>query len=222
MGDKITLNFDESGNLGKKGRYFAIACIEMTNTKPLHNVMKNKAILKTKRKFPEFEKFDEIKASDAYPAIKDYFIRRIASKDLKIRYIVADLQHVKKQLLEDENLLYNFMLKFVIEPVAKRKGLKQMSINIDKRTIKVQSINSFENYIKIRLNYELNLDIRIDVNYLESQNSYGIQAADFIANSVYAKYEFGNDYYYNLFKHKIVQSELFPRKFFGQSKVVNF
>lgn len=222
MGDKIILNFDESGNLGKQGRYFTIACVEMrTSTKPLSNVMK-KAVLKTKQTFPKFSDCTEIKANESNPVIKDFFLRKIASKDLAIRYIVADLQHVKKQLLQDENLLYNYMLKFVIEPVAMAKGLKNLVINLDKRTIKVESINSFEGYIKIRLNYELNLDLNIEVNYIESQNSYPIQAADFIANAIYSKYEYKKDEYYNLFKHKVVQKELFPKRYFGQSKVVNF
>lgn len=222
MGDKIILNFDESGNLGKKGRYFTIACVEMkTSTKSLSNVMK-KAVLKTKRTFSNFEKYDEIKASDSYPAIKDYFLRKIASKDLSIRYIVADLHHVKNNLIQDENLLYNFMLKFIIEKIARNKGLKHLVINLDKRTIKVESINSFEGYIKIKLNYELNLDVNVEVNYIESQNSYAIQAADFIANAIYSKYEYGNELYYDIIKHKVVQNELFPKRFFGQSKIVNF
>ena len=222
MGDKMILNFDESGNFGKRGRYFTIACVATENTKPLSNVMK-KAVLKTKNTFPEFANHSEVKASDAYPPIKDYFLRKIASKDVSIRYIVADLHHVKKQLLEDENLLYNFMLKFVIEPVAMKKGLKHLVINLDKRSIKVKSTNSFEGYIKIRLNYELNLDINIEVKYVESHNSYAIQAADFIANAVNARYEYGKEhgYYYDLIEDKIVQKELFPRRFFGQKKVVS-
>jgi hypothetical protein len=221
MGDRIVLNFDESGNLGKQGRFFTIACVEMSNTKPLSNVMK-KAALKTKMTFPEFSESKEIKASDSYPPIKDYFLRKIASKDLFVRYIVADLHHVKKQLLADENLLYNYMLKFIIEPVAVKKGLKHLVINLDKRTIKVESTNSFENYIKIRINYELNLDLTIEVNYVESQNSYPIQAADFIANAINSYYEYGNSYNYDIISNKIVQKELFPRKYFGQKKVVNF
>jgi hypothetical protein len=221
-GDKLILNFDESGNLGKQGRYFTIACVETTNTKPLSNVMK-KAVLKTKKTFAEFETNDEIKASDAYPLIKDYFLRKITSKDIKIRYIVADLHHVKKQLLDDENLLYNFMLKFIIEPVALKRGLKHLIINLDKRTIKVESTNSFENYIKIRLNYELNLDLKIEVKYIESQNSYAIQAADFIANAINSKYEYGkgHDFNYKTIEDKIVQKEHFPRSYFGQKKVVS-
>ncbi|KOP78198.1 hypothetical protein AMS60_18710 [Bacillus sp. FJAT-21945] len=223
MGDKMILNFDESGNFGKKGRFFTIACVGMENTKPLSNVMK-KAVLKTKTVFPEFKDCTEIKASDAYPPIKDYFLKKIASKDLSIRYIVADLHHVKRQLLEDENLLYNYMLKFIIEPVALNRKLKHLIINLDKRSIKVKSTNSFEGYIKIRLNYELNLDINIEVNYVESQNSYAIQAADFVANAVNAKYEYGDNhrYYYDLLEGKYVQRELFPRRYFGQNKVVSF
>ncbi|UOE54908.1 DUF3800 domain-containing protein [Cytobacillus oceanisediminis] len=220
MGDKLILNFDESGNLGKQGRYFTIACIEMPFTKPLSNVMK-KTVLKVKKEFTRFENVDEIKASDSNPIIKDYFLRKIASKDLNIRYIVADLHHVKSKLLEDENLLYNYMLKFIIEPVAMRRGLKHLVINLDKRTIKVESTNSFENYIKIRLNYDLNLDLDIEVRYIESQNSYPIQAADFVANAINSKYEHGHNYNYDLISSKVVQSERFPRRYFGQQKVVS-
>jgi hypothetical protein len=221
MSEKIILNFDESGNLGSQGRFFTIACIETTVTKPLCNVMK-KAVQKTKETFPQFALENEIKASDSYPLIKDYFLRKIATKDVSIRYIVADLHHVKKKLLEDENLLYNYMLKFIIEPVALKQGLKHLVINLDKRTIKVESTNSFENYIKIRLNYDLNLDLDVEVKYVESHNSYAIQAADFVANAVYAKYEYNNDNNYDLIKHKVVQNEHFPRRYFGQQKVVNF
>jgi hypothetical protein len=221
MGEKVVLNFDESGNMGKQGKYFTIACIEMTNTKPLSNVMK-KAVLKTKDQFPKYSSYQEIKASESYPMIKDYFLRKISSKDIKIRYIVADLEHVKRELLEDENLLYNFMLQFLIVPVARQKTVSDLVINLDKRTIKVKSTNSFEEYIKLKLKYEMNLDINITVNYVESHNSYAIQAADFVANAINTKYEYGFSFYYDLINDKVRQRELFPRKFFGQSKVVSF
>ncbi len=34
--------FDESGNLGRVGRYFVIACIDTKECKALHNIMKRK------------------------------------------------------------------------------------------------------------------------------------------------------------------------------------
>lgn len=216
MSDKIFLYLDESGNLGSHGRYFTIAAIETTNSKPLNNVIK-KTILKTKKTFEDFKDNIEIKASDSTPIIKDYFLRKIASKqNICIRYIISDKVHVKKALLDDENLLYNYMLKFLIEPVAKKPGLKKLIIKLDKRSIKVKSANSFEDYINIKLRYELNLDIVVAVEYVESHNSYSIQAADFIANAIYTKYEHNYLYYYDLISSKIIDSIHFPRSKFGK------
>lgn len=221
MGKKVILNFDESGNMGTRGRYFTIACVETYNTKPLENVMK-KIILKTRKKFSKYEEMKEIKAKDAGIVVKDYFLRSICSKNVRIRYIVADLENVYEHLKEDKNLLYNYMLQFLIIPAIQGKNVDHLELNLDKRTIKVQSGNSFEDYINIKLKYELGFNLDIKVNYLESHNSYEIQAADFVANSIQSKYEFGHDYLYNIMVEKIVQAEEFPRKFFGQAKVVNF
>ena len=41
LGERCLI-FDESGNLGSKGRYFVIACIDTTNAKELHNIIKRK------------------------------------------------------------------------------------------------------------------------------------------------------------------------------------
>lgn len=215
--NKLILNFDESGNLGKKGRYFTIACVETNNIQPLKNVMK-KGILKVKKEFPRYAEHKEIKASDCSPPVKDYLLRKILSKNIEIRYIVTDLHHTKKSLIEDENLLYNYMLQFLILPAASRaSGLERLEINIDKRTIKVKSVNSFEDYIRIKLNYELNLNIDVKVNYFESHNSYAIQAADIVANTVNSFYEYkNNQHFYEILKDKVCQRELFPRQFFGK------
>lgn len=218
MGDKLILNFDESGNMGKKGRFFTIACVVVENEKPLSNVMK-KAELKTKETFTKFKDKKEIKANEAYPIIKDYFIRKICSKKLNLRYIVADLKHIKQELLDDENLLYNFLLKILIMPLAKKKGLKELVINLDKRTIKVKSTNSFEDYIKTQIWAEWGLDLKVQVNYLDSQNSYSIQAADFVANAVQSKYEYSGSQHahgYNLLKNKIIKFEHFPKDKFNK------
>lgn len=216
----MILNFDESGNLGKKGRYFTIACVAGSELKPLKNVM-NRSITNVKNKFPQFKDSREIKASESNPIIKDYMLRKIATKNIEIRYIVADLVHVQQHLLKDENLLYNYMLKFLVLPICKSdKPPRRLVLNIDKRTIKVGSTNSFTDYIKILINYDLNLPIPIEVNYYESHNSVQIQAADFVANAINAKYEYNHDYYYNLIKKKITHSEQFPYRLFGSDKVL--
>lgn len=221
MGEKVILNFDESGNMGTNGRFFTIACIETSNLKPLENTM-SKTILKTRQTFPSYTDMKEIKAKDSSGIIKDYFLRRIGSKEIKIRYVVADLENVYDRLKKDKNLLYNYMLQFIIVPAISNKKTSQLELNLDKRSIKVQSGNSFEDYIKIKLNYEMGFNIDIVVNYYESHNSYAIQAADFVANAIQTKYEHKYDAFYKLVSSKIVQRELFPRSVFGQKKIVNF
>jgi hypothetical protein len=214
----MILNFDESGNMGKDGRHFVIACVGSDNIKPLSKVMK-KATQKTKNSFVRFSNAKEIKASDSTGIIKDYILRKIASKQVDIKYVVADLEHVNQNLKEDENILYNYLLSFLVLPLARKT--KKLELNLDKRTIKVKSTNSFEDYIKLEINYKMELDVDIKVNYIESQNSYAVQAADFIANAIYTKYEYNNDYFYNIIKSNVTHRELFPRRRFGTPKVVN-
>lgn len=77
------LIFDESGNLGSLGRYFTIACIDVSSPKALHNIM-HKKLNVAKTKFPELSALhaNEIKAKDAYPCIKYHILECIARKDL--------------------------------------------------------------------------------------------------------------------------------------------
>lgn len=104
------LIFDESGNLGNSGRYFVIACIDTHNYKALHNIIKKKLGV-AKQLFQELACLhsNEIKAKDAYPCVKYHILECIANKDLSISYIVADLKYIKPALLEDKNILYNYL-----------------------------------------------------------------------------------------------------------------
>ena len=137
--------FDESGNLGTKGRYFVIACIDTMDYKSLHNIMHRKLGL-AKKKFTELAKLHshEIKAKEAYPCVKYHILECIATKDVKISYIVADLSHTKPNLLEDKNIFYNFLMKLLLDSIISEKD-NNTTINIicDNKTTKVASANSF-------------------------------------------------------------------------------
>ena len=74
-------------------------------------------------KFPDMKKdhAHEIKAVDAYPCVKHHILECIASKNLSVSYIVADLQHVKPKLLEDKNILYNYLMKLLLDRIISSK-----------------------------------------------------------------------------------------------------
>lgn len=214
------LIFDESGNLGSNGRYFVIACIDTNNRKALHNIMHKKLGI-ARQIFYELSTLhaNEIKAKDAYPCIKYHILECIAKKDLQISYIVADLQHVRSDLLDDKNIFYNYLMRLLIEKLISEKD-NETTINIicDNHTTKVASANSFSDYIKLYLLYEKDLHINLKIKYMDSDanDAYIVQAADYVANALYGYYEYGDSIYYERFKDCVKNILLFPRKLFGK------
>ena len=218
-----TLAFDESGNLGSDGRYFVIACVDTYNEKSLHNAMKKK-IGQAKDKFPKMLcDSNEIKAVNAYPAVKHHILECIVSKDVTISYIVADLNYVYPELLEDKNCFYNYLMKLLLDDIISKKDkYGKIEMKLDNKTVKVKSINSFSDYIKIHFNYQKLLNLDLSIEYIDSnaKNGYVIQAADYVANTVYSYYEYNHKSYYNIISHKINAVEEFPRSKFGQLEVI--
>lgn len=213
------LIFDESGNLGMSGRYFVIACVDTTNAKALHNIIKRKLKIAGEQ-FPELKTLHvhEIKAKDAYPCIKYHILECITSKEVSISYIVVDLVHTAPNLLNDKNIMYNFASKLLISRLitAKDTGTK-INILFDNKTTKIASKNSLKDYIIAYLNYEQGLNVNINFEYKDSDagDAYIIQAADYVANAIYTCYEYDNNLYSNILKPKIVIAEQFPYKTFG-------
>ena len=214
------LIFDESGNLGHAGRYFVIACIDTKEYKTLHNIMKRK-LKKAKDLFPELstQHAHEVKANEAYPCVKYHIIECITSKEVRISYIVADLKHVDSKLLEDKNILYNFIMRLLISKVITEKD-KGSKINIlcDNKTTKVASKNSLGDYLKLYLNYECGYSLDLNILFKDSDagDAFIIQAADYVANAIYNHYEYNNSIYKNLMDAKYEIEDEFPRGKFGK------
>lgn len=218
--DERCLIFDESGNLGTSGRYFVISCIDTKNAKTLHNIMKRK-LKQAGDKFPELKSLHahEIKAKDAYPCVKHHLLECIVSKSISVSYIVVDLQHTKKRLLKDKNILYNFASKILISRlITKADEGTTVNVIFDNKTTKIASKNSLREYIIAYLVYEEGLDVNINFEYKDSdaKDAFIIQAADYVANALYSKYEFGNDIYSRLLQPIINERQHFPYKDFGK------
>lgn len=208
-----TFIFDESGNLGKDGRYFVIACIETSNPKEIHNVMKRQLHI-AKRKYSDV-KFNgcELKSSKAPAGVKEHIVELICKKDISISYVVLDLENINQSLLNEKNLLYNYACKLLIDSLIDEElNEKKLNIWIDNHTVKVHSKNSFLEYIKLGILYERGIDTNISVQFVNSNatDAYVIQAADFIANAVYVYYERGKERCYNMIKSKLKKVLVYP------------
>jgi hypothetical protein len=211
--DERCLICDESGNLGKDGRYFIIACIDTVECKSLHNVMKNK-LKQIKSAHPTLSGCGhEIKAYGAFPSVKEQVLEAIARKNLTISYVVADKQHIEEKLIKDKNILYNYLMKLLLDKLITEAD-KNSKINIirDDISTKAGSKNSFREYISIHFNYELqyNLDLNIEYKNSGSGDAYIIQAADYVANALYTQYEHNKGNYAAIIEGKQNINILFP------------
>ena len=85
---------------------------------------------------------------------------------------------------------------------------------MDNHSTKTKSINSLCDYIKIKAFTQWNYRYNLDIRYVDSKDSKTIQAADVVANAIYAKYIYGKDHFYNMLT--ISESIKFPQNKFGQ------
>lgn len=122
-------------------------------------------------------------------------------------------------MLKDKNILYNFASKILISKlITKNDEGKTVNILFDNKTTKITSKNSLREYIIADIVYEKGLDVTINFEYEDSDagDAFIIQAADYVANGLYANYEYKNDIYKNLIKESINVVQYFPYKKFGK------
>jgi len=66
----------------------------------------------------------------------------------------------------------------------------------------------FGDYLKYKLFFENGLyKIKLDIQYLDSLTSYGLQAVNFIANSIFKSYEQANDQYCKALRGRIAEDK---------------
>ncbi len=201
-----TLFVDESGDLGKKERFFVIAMLLPQRSKRILNFMRN---------FVVKNKLDEIKASTLSWSDKQGLINKLSkANDCSISYIVADKHNIEnKKILEDKNLCYNYLFSFLVKNTIKYAN-EDVKILLDNHSTKVKSINSLKDYIRIKAYTQWGFKHNLDISYVDSKSSKIIQAADIVASAIRAKYVYGKDHLYKLLT--INESIKFPSNKFSK------
>ena len=201
---EVKLALDESGNFGKEGDYVVVGGVQVSDGKPILNFMK-KQELKFREMYPKNFRDVEIKHNNAYPAMRHHYIDKIVEKSEKIHYCTSNKRKCDPKMLEDENILYNYMVfRIVKRVIIQNSNLKRMVLLLDNRTTKITRRNSLEDYLKGKIYFDLNRpELELVVVMEDSKNSRLIQAADFIAGCVHHYYTHKNDLCYNLLKEKL-------------------
>lgn len=211
---KTYIVLDESGAMHLKNqRYFVIAGFLTTE---LHKVKSShKKIEKEIKYFKKIKinKKIELKSSLITEQQQAMFLNELYSLTNVIPIaIVVDKDNLTN-FNASENVAYNFFVKTLIKYLLKSRILKSIDIELrlDNRNNSVKTLKDLETF----LIWEFDNKISFHVNYLDSRINRDIQMADYVANSLWKKYNLiNNKLERKLIKHKIYLSK-FPIDLFG-------
>ena len=176
--------------------------------------MNKKRIKNFVKRFCAKNDYDEVKASKlSFPEKQKLIMKLFKIKDNKISYITVDKYKISSQRLwNDKNILFNYLFKFLIKDIVSNTK-EDINIYVDEHTIKVSSINSLQDYLRIQAYTEWGFSYNLNIIFTDSKNSKLIQVADLAANIIYARYNYNRSHLYNLLN--ISESIKFPYKKFG-------
>lgn len=216
----MNIYIDESGDLGagnisqKKGRFFILAALvpQTRSGKRLKNIIKRSCI--------EFgtdgNVLSEIHGTLLKFEQKEKIMRDFNKEnDFYCSYIATDLKYVDHILLENNNILYNYLFKLLFKQFIKEIN-EDIYVIIDERSTKVKGINSLPDYIKTEAWTSWKFTKKIDFERVDSKEVRLIQAVDLISNVIWQHYSYKKDHIYNLISQRFKNKIHFPFKKFGK------
>lgn len=218
----IRVFIDESGNLGRGGKYFVLAAAVFDTQQGVKRasrlIRKEQVRLAKNRPIPIIE---EIKSCRLSVPERQRIVTKLVSKpDIDIFYLVID--KAKVDLLRQnkpKNLVYNYFAKLLTDQIFSRYN-DDFTVTFDQRSTTVKSMNSLVDYITINaytLHQHINHDILVEQKDSKTYNN--LQTADVIAGTVAQAYCYQNRHFLDMMKERIVKADEFPRMAFEGSLI---
>lgn len=223
---ELSLYIDESGNLGKgNGRYFLICALEITSENQKSISKRAGRIICRFKENKNISKTTEIKGWSLTEQDRQELLESIFFRDVKVRYIVLDLEKTTLLLekADDKNACFNYLIQLLVKKVIiDNPNIEKINLYLDNRSVKIGNRLSLKPYLYNKLVLEQLEEkdnvkrIEFNINYLESESCYLIQWADIVANSLYKKYNSNDEMFYKRIKPYIIFESKFPSRTFGQ------
>lgn len=207
---------DESGDLGfdfsksKTTKNFVIAFLFTNNHRSL-----DKIVSKTFQAMPKSKMRNHcgtLHCAKEHPKTKIKLLSLLGQKqDVSILIIRLNKQKVYTKLQDEKNALYNYVVNVLLDRVFSKKLLPLESIQFvaSKKDTNKFLNNNFIDYIHngLKIKHKANI---MPVIKTPAQIK-PLQIVDFIAWSVFQKYENNDESYFNLIKHLIIEDYLLFR-----------
>lgn len=209
----IEVFIDESGNLGRSGKYFVIAavvCSEAHSKDRLKRIFKKACLDYGAPRKP----LPEIKSNALQFAQLQELLNKLALRtDHEIFILAVEKKHHKVDL--ESNLNYMYLSGVLIKRILKKYN-DDLRITFDARDVKQTSLSSIADYLKIKAVMDLGFQHQLDIKRRESHSIYCLQAADLIAHITYRKYKDNHEHLLGIARPCIEEIIEFPLGKFGK------
>jgi len=210
------LYLDESGecSFARTSDYkhflITILSVDISEANKIKNHLRRKTASFIKK---GWDKSKEIKASMIYnkfgeKGITDVILSLIKIKSLEISYIIVAKDKIKNLSFRKASygISYNYFTGVLLSELIFDDGFYDVCLTFDKRNKETHQNKHFTEYLETNifgkaLEKEINIDFHLEG--LDSKDVYGLKAVDFFSWSVFRKFEYSDNRFFNLFFEKL-------------------
>jgi len=196
---KVYLFLDESGDLGRSGgNYFCIAAISTTSPRSVELVMKR---IRQRKLRKHLKQLPELKANNSDKAVREKVLVSLhALPSVGFCAVLVDKRKIHGYLFDKKDELYNYIAGVLMSSVDLR-GYKDVELVYDRKTGNKLFNSDFENYLEKKL-LERKYNVRLEIKGMPSEQHKALMAVDFVAWSVYRKFNWQDESYFKIIEDK--------------------
>ena len=201
---------DESGDLGYSengSNYFIIATIKTHDERRVGKIIKNARSHHLKK---SLKQLPEMKFNKTERRLKIRILEKLANSDIEIGYIALKKKKSISTQYFSHVKTYMMLSGILINEIIERPKTGKIEFIIDKSfSKKVQK--EYDDHLREVMETVLPKGVIINFHHVRSETELCIQAVDFIAGSIFNKYEHCNESYYEIIESKVSYQTIISR-----------
>lgn len=203
---------DESGDLGfnfkkkKTSKFFVVTVLFVEQKRPIEKLIRKvHAGLRKKYKI----RTSVLHAAKEEPINIVRICRGLEEKNCRLMTIYLDKSKVYTKLRDEKHVLYNYIVNILLDRIMNRRLISRKGgvvLIASKRETNKFLNQNFQDYLRRQIKSNHLVDLKVEIK--TSSEEKCLQAADIASWSIFRKYEYGDDSYYQILKPIIVEENV--------------
>jgi hypothetical protein len=127
----------------------------------------------------------ELKAYHSDDHLRRKVLKTVAASNVEVHTVSLYKPKVYDHLRTDTNVLYNYAAKWLLVPYLEEQRFDRIRIVVDLRITRQSRGMRFDDYIKAELWGERGVPTELEFQHLDSAQSLGLQAVDFVTHALF-------------------------------------